>query len=195
MSEKDRKIFNFDVETTGLFANTHGIIQLSGIIEIGEKQVEEFDFKMRPFPDDRIDGESLLVHGNTKKEIYTWEDPIVVHEQLLEIMHKYVNPFDPDDKFYPCGYNIAFDTNFLIQFFKKCNDEYIGSWLKLNSQIDPLYILRMLDFMGLIYLPDYKLKTVAEALEIEIDAHNALSDIKATVEIRKIVEELISCND
>jgi len=193
MSKGCRKVFNFDVETTGLFANTHGIIQLAGVIEIDDKQVEEFDFKMRPFPDDRIDGEALLIHGHPKKEIYTWEDPLVVHDQLVKIFDKYVDRFDPTDKFYPCGYNIAFDTNFIIQFFKKCEDDYIGSWLKLNAQIDPLYILRMLDYMGQIYLSDYKLETVANALDIEIKAHDALSDIKATIEIRKIVEELITC--
>lgn len=193
MSKNVRKVFNFDVETTGLFANTHGIVQLAGIIEIDDKQVEEFDFKIRPFPDDKIDGESLLIHGHSMEEIYTWEDPLVVHEQLVEILGKYIDRFDPDDKFYPCGYNIAFDTNFLIQLFKKCEDDYIGSWLKLNAQIDPLYILRMLDFMGQISLSDYKLETVANALDIEIKAHDALSDIKATIEIRKIVEELITC--
>lgn len=191
-----KKIFNFDVETTGLYANMHGIIELGGVIEIGDKQVEEFHFKMRPFEDDHVDDKALQIEGRnyTWKEILTWDDPRDCYQQLIDIMHKYVDRFDPSDKFYPCGYNIAFDTNFLIQWFKKNNDEYVGSWLKLNAQIDPLYILRMLDFMDLIWLENYKLETVANALDIPIKAHDALSDIKATIEIRKVVQDLITCD-
>lgn len=190
----DRKVFNFDVETTGLYANTHGIIQLAGVIEINNEVVEEFDFKMKPFPTDKISQESLDVTGYKLEEIVKWEDPKITYVKIIEIMNKYVNRFNPNDKFYPCGYNIAFDTNFLIQFFKKNNDQYIGSYLKLNSQVDPLYILRMLDFMGKISMHDYRLESVCKALGIEIKAHDALSDIKATIEIRKIVEELITCD-
>lgn len=193
MSKEVRKVFNFDVETTGLFPNTHGITQLAGIIEIGNKEVEEFNFKMRPFPDDEIDNEALAITGHNRKEILNWQDPIEVYHQLIDIMDKYVDRYDPSDKFYPCGYNINFDTSFLIQFFKKNEDEYIGSWLKLNAQIDPLYVLRMLDFMGKIWMENYRLETVAKALDIEINPHDALSDIKATMKIRRIVEELIDC--
>lgn len=187
------KILNFDVETTGLFANTNGIVQLAGIIEIDGEQVEEFDLKMKPFENDIIDEKALKIHGHSRKEIMSWDDPTDCYEQLITIFDKYIDRYDRDDKFYPCGYNIAFDTNFLIQWFQKNNDQYIGSWLKLNAQIDPLYILRFLDYMGKIDLPNYKLETVAEALEIPIKAHDALSDIKATIEIRKIVEGIIDC--
>lgn len=190
----DKKVFNFDVETTGLFANTHGINQLAFIIEINGEVVEEHNFLIRPFQTDKIDKKALEVQGRTVKDLLKGQLPEEVHEQVVEIMAKYINKFDPADKFYPCGYNIAFDTNFLIQFFKKNDDNYLGSWLKLNAQIDPLYILRMLDYMGQISLENYKLETVCNALGIEIDAHDALSDIRATVEVRKIVEGLMSCD-
>lgn len=190
----NRKILNFDTETTGLYPNTNGLVQLAGVIEINDKEVEEFDFKLKPFPDDIIDEESLKIHGHTKEEIMGWDDPISIHEQLVEILDKYVDRYDPEDKYYPCGYNTAFDISFLINYFKKCNNQFIGSWLKLKAQIDPLPILRMLDFMGQVDLSDYKLETVADALGIPIKAHDALSDIKATIEIRKIVEQLITCD-
>ena len=191
----DRKVFNFDVETTGLYANIHGITQLAFVVEINDNVVEERDFLIRPFETDEIDDDALAIKGRTLEEIMeNGRDPESVHSEIVEILSMYVDKFDAGDKFYPCGYNIAFDTNFLIQFFKKNGDNYLGSWLRLAAQIDPLYILRMLDFMGKISMPDYKLESVANALDIEINAHNALSDIKATIEIRKIVEELITCD-
>lgn len=189
-----RKIFNFDVETTGLYPNVNGIVQLGCIIEIDNEIREEFDFKMRPFPNDQIDEDSLKIHNYTKEEILKWEDPIAIYHRLIGIFERYINKYNEDDKFYPCGYNTSFDISFLIEFFKKCNDNYIGSWLNLKAQIDPLPILRMLDFMGLIKMDNYKLENVANALGISITAHDALSDVKATIEIRKIVEQLITCD-
>lgn len=186
-----RKVLNFDVETTGLFANTNGIVQLAGIIEIDEEQVEEFDFKMRPFSTDTIDKESLKIHNHTEEEVMSWQSPVDVYEQLIEMFDRYIDRFDREDKFYACGFNVPFDINFLIQWFKKNEDQYIGSWIDLKSQVDPLPVLRFLAYMGKIDLPNYKLETVANALDIPIVAHDALSDIKATIEIRKIVEQLI----
>lgn len=189
----DKKVLNFDVETTGLFANTNGINQLAGVIEINGQQVEEFDLKMRPFDTDIIDEKALAIQGRTKEEILGWDSPVDCYHELIEIFNKYVDRYDSDDKFYPCGYNVPFDVNFLIQWFRKNEDQYCGSWINLKAQIDPLPVLRMLDYMGKIWMTDYKLETVAEALGIEIKAHDALSDIKATIEIRKAVEVLIDC--
>jgi DNA polymerase-3 subunit epsilon len=189
----ERKIFNFDVETTGKYANVHGLTQIAGIIEINDKIVEKFHFKLKPYKTDKITREALDIQQITLKDILTYQNPSEVYEEIIEIFSKYINRWDPEDKFYPSGYNINFDISFLIEFFQKNNDEYLGSWIKLNAQIDPLYILRMLDFMGQIQLPNYKLETVAEALSIELTAHNPLSDIEATLKIRKIVEQLITC--
>jgi len=190
---KGRKVFNFDVETTGLFPNIHGIVQLSGIIEINDEAVDRFNFLMKPFPQDKITEESLKVHGHTLDKIVHYQKPEQIYDNLIEIMKEHVDPFDPNDKFYPCGYNIGFDTSFLIQFFKKNGDEYIGSWLNMYVQIDPLPVLRMLDFMGKFALPNYRLETVAEVLGIEHNPHDAMSDIEVTIEIRKAVETLIDC--
>lgn len=193
MQQKNRKVLNFDVETTGLFPNTNGIVQLAGIIEINGEQVEEFNLKMRPFKDDIIDKESLKIQKRTVEEVMSWMDPEEAYAELIEIFDKYIDRYDRSDKFYPCGFNVPFDINFLIQWFKKNDDQYIGSWINLKAQVDPLPILRFLDYMGKIDMEDYKLETIANVLDVPIEAHDALSDIRATIQIRDIVEQLIDC--
>jgi len=43
------------------------------------------------------------------------------------------------------------------------------------------------DFQGQLSLPNYKLQTVCEHFGVQIDAHDALSDIKATRELLQMI--------
>lgn len=187
-----KKVLNIDVETTGKNSLKHGITQISGIIEIDDIVVEEFDFKLRPFKRDIIDKFAIDIQNRSIDEILSWPAPKSTYRKITKIFEKYIDKYDSSDKFYPCAYNISFDIDFLIQFFRKNNDEYFGSWIDLKIQLDPLAILRMLAFLGKIDLPDYKLETVANALDIPITPHDSLSDVRATMEIRKILEKLIN---
>lgn len=173
------KIFYFDVETTGLNPEQNAIIQLAGIIVVNGKVMEEFEFKIAPFDTDQISQEALDVHGYSLEQIKEFTHPSVVYLQLLKIFSKYVEKFDKSDKMTPAGYNVRFDMEFLKNFFLKNGDVYFGSWLNWKM-IDPLPILHFIDFAGAISLPDYKLVTVCSYFGIEIQAHDALSDIRAT---------------
>lgn len=185
-----RKIMHFDSETTGTSPRRNGMVQLSGIIEIDGEIKEEFNFHMRIFDEDEIDDEALKVTGMTLQQINSFMDPRVVYTLFIDILEKYVNKYDREDKFYPCGYNGYFDYHFLSNWFKKIGDNYFGSWFN-HRLLDPLPILRFLNFCGIIDLPNYKLGTVCEYFGISLQAHDALSDVRALREVMYKLKDYI----
>jgi DNA polymerase-3 subunit epsilon len=185
------KRFYFDVETTGLDPKENDIIQLAYIIEIDEKIEKSGDITMQPFNYETVSDEALQVHGRTLEEIKTYKKPETSYLELLGILSKYIDKYDKTDKFQPAGYNVRFDLDFLKEFFIKNGDKYFGSFFNYKT-IDPLQILYFLDGIGRIKpLENYKLITVCEYFEIEIKAHDALSDIRATKELIEKLTETI----
>lgn len=182
------KIFYFDVETTGIDPIRHDIIQLAYLIEIDGVDKEEGNLFMQPFDFDSISAEALLVNKLTIEELRSFDNPRDVYRMVCKILCKYVDKYDRTDKFHPAGYNVRFDCDFFKEWFDKNGDVYYGSWFNWK-QIDPLRVLHFMDGMGVISLPDYKLETVCNHFGIEINAHDALSDIKATREIIRILSK------
>jgi DNA polymerase-3 subunit epsilon len=186
-----KKVLFFDCETTGLDPVKNDIIQLAGIIEIDGKEVEEFDFKCQPFSYDNISLDALAKNEISLDDIKCFAMPLKTQRAFVEILGKYCDKFDKNDKFYPAGFEVGFDINFLSQWFEKCGDKYIGSWIDRRRPLDPRYLLSIMDYQGKISLPDYKLKTVSDHFSIVIKAHDALSDIRATKLIfKRVMEEL-----
>ena len=185
------KILFFDVETTGLDPVKNDIIQIAGIIEIDGQIKEEFNIKMQPMDYSTVEQGALDVNGITIEEIKTYQYAKEGYEQLLKIFDKYVYKFNKKDKFIPAGYNVAFDVNFLFEFFKKQKNLYCGSYLNYHK-IDPLPVLLMLSLKGTLKLDSFKLVDVCKALEIPLlDAHDAMADIKATRDLTlRILEYL-----
>jgi DNA polymerase-3 subunit epsilon len=182
-----KKILYFDTETTGLDPVKNDIIQLAGLIEIDGKIVEEFDLKCQPHSYENIQQEALNTHCFTLEQIKGFPSPVSVKNNFCAILAKHCDKFDKGDKFYPAGYNCRFDLDFIAQWFIKCKDNYFGSWQNWRS-IDPFPALCVMDYKGEITLQNYKLETVAGHFGIELKAHDALSDVKATREIiRKVL--------
>lgn len=174
-----KKAIYLDVETTGLDCTKHEIIQLSGMIVLNGKVAEEFDYKVRPIELENIDGTILSMQSRTIEEIANYPESKIVYQQFVELLGKHVDKFDKTDKFYPVGYNVDFDLNFLQYFFKLNGDNYLGSWINWRK-IDVLNLVYFLDYLGLLNLENYKLGTVCKSYDIDLEAHNALNDIKCT---------------
>jgi len=184
------KILYFDTETTGLDENVHDIIQIAGVIEIDGEIKEKFNYKIKPFNMSEVSYEALETNGFTLDAINKFDAPDEVLRKLIVLMGQYVDRFDPADKFYPAGYNVQFDLNFLRAFFEKNNDKFFGSWFYWRP-IDPLPVLYLFETLGKIHLPNYKLTTVCELLGIEFKAHDAFEDIEATMKVIDYVRENI----
>ena len=176
------KVLYFDVETTGLDPVKQDIIQIAGLIEIDNVVVEEFEFKVAPVNPENATPEALDVHGYDLVTIMQFPPHSHVYNSLIELFSKYIDKYNKADKFTPAGYNVRFDMDFLKNFFLKHNDKYFGSWFNYKM-VDPLPVLHYAEWAQKISLENYKLVTVCERFGIELQAHDALSDIRATREV------------
>ncbi len=182
----NKKVLYFDIETTGLDPKIDQIIQLSYIIEVDNVIEIERNILICPKDIDKISDEVLEILGKTQAEIFMYPDTASSALVMLQNdLSKYCDKYDKLDKFYPAGFNVRFDIEFLRELFESQGDKYFGSWFN-GMELDPLPILRFLDFKNSIKLPNYKLSTVCEHFKIELQAHDALSDIKATRELIKL---------
>ena len=190
------KIFYFDLETTGTNPGKHGIHQISGMIEIDGKVMEEFDFHVQPNPRAIIEDAALAVGGVTKEQIMSYPEMGVVYNQLVTMLSKYVDKYDKNDKFFLCGYNnAAFDNQFLRGFFLQNGDMYFGSWFWSNS-IDVMVLATVYLLGKRTRMENFKLSTVAATVGIDVktdDLHNAIYDIYLTRGIYlKIQHDMLS---
>ncbi len=184
---KDKKLFYFDVESTGLDNKRNDIIQLGGLVEINKKIEEEFCFDCQPFNYNTIDAKALEVNKLTIAQIKEFPTPQEAHNKLVKVFDKYIDRYNKNDKFISCGYNVRFDVGFLSEFFLKNNHKYLFSYID-HHQLDVFNLLYILDYKGVLQLESYKLENVAKYFGIEHDSHSALSDIKVT---RKIFYKLL----
>lgn len=189
-----KKTLFFDVETTGLNPTTCSIVQLSGIIDIDGTIVEEFNFTIAPDKDAEISQEALDVIGKTKEELLSYTSPDTVYLQFVALLEKHVDKYDRSDKFYPAGYNVRFDLDFLQSFFKKRGNKFgTGSYQNWRA-IDVMQFVHYMDYLGKISLENHKLGTLCQHFGINIEAHDSLSDIKATRELLLKISNLFNIN-
>lgn len=179
------KILYLDTETTGLDCKVNGIIQLAGIIEIDDIIVEEFNFKLKPHPNDKIDDESFKINNITQEIINFYPEQNIVYEEFIKLLDKYCDRYDKKDKFYPAGYNINFDLEFIKEWFLKNNNKFLGSYINWNT-IDPRVYFNIKKMRGELNTENLKLETLCKYYKIEHNKHDALSDIRVTRELIKM---------
>ena len=164
------KIIFIDTETGGVNAEKSALIQLSGIIEVNEKALE--------------------VQGRTLEELGTekYIDESIIYKKFLEILDKYIDKYDKNDKFIVAGYNVKFDIDILKALFERNNNKFLFSYFN-SSMLDPLYSVRLLQVAGMLpVLENNKLETWCKYFNIELKAHDSLQDITAT---KKLIEKLV----
>lgn len=185
-----KKALFFDTETTGLNPWKNDICQIACLIEIDGEIKAEFESKVRPFNIDNCDQKALDIHGYTVKDLEKFPAADKVHLKIKDFWGRFINKYDKMDKFTPIGYNVRFDMDFTQNFFKKNNDSYFSSFVNWKT-VDPMYKLYEMDYQGKISLPNYKLVTVCQHFGIEIKAHDAMGDIKATRELLRILQAVV----
>ena len=176
------KILYFDTETTGTDPLRNDIIDLAVIIEVDGKVEHEESIKMQPLDYSTVELKALEVNGMTIEQIKTFQEPIIAYGRIIELFENYVDKYDKLSRFYPAGYNCQFDLNFLAAFFRKFDPKYgVGSWIRW-CPFDMMQQLRNEIFLrgGNSPYENFKLSTVAARHGIELKAHDALSDIRAT---------------
>ena len=179
-----------DVETTGFNPYKNGIIQIAGIVEIDEVEIESFSFDCNVFEKDEISDKALEVNNKTREQIAEFEDPKEVYSKLINIMEKHINRYNKTDKFAFVGFNASFDYDFIRAWFKKAGDKFgIGSWC-WNPYLDVMTIAFHYLEDERLQMPNFKLDSVAKAFKIEVDEnalHDALYDVRLTRRIYRIL--------
>ncbi|NTU68904.1 MAG: 3'-5' exonuclease [Chlorobiaceae bacterium] len=179
MSNLFKKLLWIDTETTGTDPSKHGIIQLAALMEIGGEVVDSFNLKFQPHQDAAIDQSALDVTGTTMADLANRAQSNDAYFEFLRWIGKHIDKYDKADKAYPAGYNAKFDFEFLQAWAYAHGNKYgFGSYHNWRMQ-DPLAILYVMDAIGTISLPDYKLGTACAHYGIQINAHDALSDVGA----------------
>jgi len=172
-----------DVETTGLDPETCSIFQLSGKIKKGGKE-KEFDFRIRPYKGETIAEAAFLATGVGQQELESYPDSKEVFPKFIELLDEFEVGKTYADKAYIIGYNSEFDCRFLRNFFEFHGDTKYGYrfwWPDLDvAKLAALYLAPQRGNMR-----SFKLVSVyKEVFGKEFNnAHNAMSDIKATEEL------------
>lgn len=180
------KLFFYDVETTGTNFWQHGIHQISGCVEIDGVVKEYFDIKVQPNPAAKIDDQSLAVSNVTREQIAAYMPFKDGYSAIIEIVKKYVNKYDPKDKFFLVGFNNAgFDDKFFRAFFVQNGDNYFGSWFWSHA-IDVMVLAGHYLMLLRPEMINFKQMTVARQLGIEVDEsklHDAEYDVSILMKI------------
>ncbi|UUV19492.1 3'-5' exonuclease [Fusobacteria bacterium ZRK30] len=178
------KILWYDTETTGLTENS-AMFQISGVIEVEGEVKEEFDIFCHPHEGADISEQALEVTGVSREKLDGFQSPKKAYEELIEIFSKYIDKFDREDKFIIAGQNVKFDIDVLNRFFKRNNDNYLGSFLNYKQVFDTLSVYTALEIADVVpKLENHKLETICKIMGVELsNAHNSLADIKATKEV------------
>jgi DNA polymerase-3 subunit epsilon len=200
-----KKLLFFDTETTGLKADHHEICQFAarvvyydhGIFTSPPQSI--YTAIIRPDFPDRADPAATAVHQFSIADLTArGKSSYTVYKELLSFFGLHINKYDQADKFYPAGFNVEFDYQFLVEFFKRKLDVYFGSWTN-HRVFDALHTARMLAFCDIPpfnELDKFKLKNCIDIMPCEqrptLKAHDALSDIDATIELFKYEISLLN---
>jgi DNA polymerase-3 subunit epsilon len=178
------KLVFVDIETTGTDSKKHGIVQISGMVEVDGSIKQDFDLKVAPFPEDEIDPAALEVIGRSEDDLWAGVNPQAAHSSIVATLGRYVDKFNRMDKFDIVGFGVTFDDQFLRDWFRMCGDIYYGSFFRWPP-ID-VAVLAANKLIGKRGASDFKLATVAEMFGIEVDrfrTHDAMYDIEITREL------------
>ena len=177
------KVLYFDTETTGLNPFVNEIFQFAAIVEIDGEVKEEVNLKCRPLNTGAIEQSALDVTGMTLEKLNAFPPPHLMVGEIQALFDRHIDKYDKTDKFYPCGHNVVFDLNFLNNLFMKNGQKYgTGSYQNWRA-LDTRVMANLACFDGKLDVENVKLETLCKHFGIEIQAHDALSDIRATREL------------
>ena len=172
-----------DVETTGRFTDKHDIIQLACIPVVNGERLESFNEFCQPLAYENVEQGAIDVHGITIPKMKTFQPQAEMVAKFLQYLKQF------KCKFTIAGFNVSFDKRFLSALFTKHN---------ISNEFFALFELQTHDTFSraqsvkkLIGSENLKLATLAKHYKVQINAHDAISDIAATMEVDKCIGKLL----
>lgn len=173
-----------DGETTGLDSLRNDIVQLACIPVIaGVEQAITFNQYCQPLDYNEVDPGALAVNGLTIDFLKKQQTAQAMVNNLVLFAKQF------NCKFIIAGYNVGFDKDFISSLFKKVGRE--GDFLELFTGDIRDTMKRAKVLKAQLPTPNIKLATLATHFGIEINAHDALSDIQATMRVDKILSDML----
>ena len=185
-----KKILWLDTETTGLNPNIHGLREVGFIVEIDGVVMEKGVFYINPFTYEKqieIDDYALFISNKTIEELKTYDRSSLSSKEFIRTIVKYVNVNSKEDVFTIAGYNVGFDIGFIKAWFDDLGLKDAYKTLFHYKALDVFSLVFFLRNLDLIDTENDKLETLCKYFNIDIDAHNALSDILATKQLYEII--------
>ncbi len=184
-----KKIIYIDTETTGLDSKIHGLTEVAFIIEIDGKEVEKGLLQIDPLSyakDIAIEQEALYITNKTLADITEYQDSYIQFREFMQILDKYIDKFDKNDRFTINGYNTNFDIGFIKEWFKDNQYNFYSTYFSYK-ELDVFALVKYLKYLGSINTRDDKLKTICDYFGIPFNPHNALDDIIATKKLNGLI--------
>jgi DNA polymerase III subunit alpha len=176
-----------DAETTGLDANKHDIVQFACIPVVNGQKQKPFNEHCQPLNWKDIDPGATAVHGITENMMRGFQSQVDMVRNLV----KYLKQFNT--KFAIAGFNVGFDKGFLSAMFIKhgYSKEFFELFsLDVHDTYDRAKLVK-----GQLATTNLKLETLANHYGFSINAHDALSDIEATIYVDKKIGALLGESD
>lgn len=183
------KVLYVDCETTGIDRSSCRIYQISGIVEIDNAIVEHFNFMMNP-GDVTIDDwviDNIESQGLSIEMLLEYKNSDEVFSEFTALLDRYIDRFDKSDKFHICGYNVRFDDDFMRIWFADNGHKFYDAYF----YTDLLDVMTLASFILAPIrhkLTNFRLLTICKLFDIPIIAHDAKSDIEATYNLKKSLE-------
>lgn len=166
------KLIVLDVETTGLYHDSHRIVEISLITYENSQMVDVYTSLVDPeLP---IPEEATNIHGITDQMV---QNKPKIYEIIDEIQRRIAGNI-------VVGYNVRFDIGFIETALRR-SDIIPGPW----KAIDVLSVARIATEK--ISLPDRKLSTMKAYFTIDGESHRSEDDCKVTYEVLLKSIELI----
>lgn len=173
-----------DVETTGLDSIKNDVVQLACVPVInGIQGSKSFNQHCQPTDYTHVDLQALRVNNLSLQDLKKFQPATSLVNNLIS----FLKPFNV--KFTIAGYNCDFDRIFVASLFKKVGKEREFAEL-FSSDVRDLYKRAKL-LKSQISSPNLKLSTLCNHFDIEINAHDALSDILATIKLDKVFADML----
>ena len=173
-----------DGETTGLNPLQNDIIQLACIpVIMGQVHNTAFNEYCQPINWASIDDDALKINSISRDQLSSFQKPEIMVDHLVSYLRQF------NTKFTIAGFNVGFDKDFIAALFKKVKRE--RDYLELFTQDIRDTYKRAKKLKNQLPTTNLKLQTLCNHFNITINAHDALSDISATIKLDKILSDML----
>lgn len=196
-----KKIIFLDTVTTGTHPERCGIYRLGGIYTEDGIERKRFEFRMRPFPNARINDESLYITGETRASLTCYSAEKDVFGQFIKFLDGIIDVRNARNKAYIAGFNVSsMDIPFLKEWFRKNGNEHFRDYFYVQN-LDMMNIAAFALVEVRDSMPNFHLETVARFLEIRtrnLAQYDCIKNAKVSLDIyRKLQTQfgLSMCQD